>query len=348
MKKFLFLLLIASSFNVAVRAQFNADKDPYMVKSLSTESFQKVLAETSGGNISVSGVSASEARIEVYIRGNNGITGSISKDEIEKRLNERYKLDISVADNQLTATAKQKSNFSDWKKGLSISFRVYVPEKISTKLSTSGGNISLNNLSGAQDFATSGGSLHIENVSGKIKGRTSGGSISLKNSGDDIDVATSGGSITANNCTGNVRLSTSGGSLALNDLKGKIDAQTSGGSVEGENIDGDLSAHTSGGNVRLSKLSCSLDASTSGGNISVEIEQLSRFVKLSNSGGNIALQIPKDKGVDLDLHGDKIKIDPLSNFSGSKDDDSVNGKMNGGGTLISVHAGSGRISLALK
>jgi hypothetical protein len=47
---------------------------------------------------------------------------------------------------------------------LSISFKVFVPKNTSTDLSTSGGSISLTNLTGEQKFSTSGGSLNIDNV----------------------------------------------------------------------------------------------------------------------------------------------------------------------------------------
>ncbi|MGC4035890.1 MAG: hypothetical protein QM764_08005 [Chitinophagaceae bacterium] len=345
-KQILFLLLTASGF--LANAQFNADKDPFIVKSLSGESFKKVVAETSGGSINVSGVSAGEAKIEVYVRPNNNKLDKMTKEEIQKRLDEDYSLEVAVANNELTAIAKQKHDFKnwDWKRSLSISFKIFVPTEIATKLRTSGGSISLMNLNGDQDFATSGGSLHVEKLSGKINGNTSGGSIHVIDSKDEIDLRTSGGSIEAKNCSGHMELHTSGGSLHLSDLNGNIKATTSGGSVEGDRIDGDLYAHTSGGSVHLNDLSCSVEASTSGGGIDVEIVKLGKFVRIDNSGGGISLTLPKDKGVDLDLRGNRIKVDPLNNFSGSKDDDSMTGTLNGGGVPVRVRGG--RITLSMK
>ena len=318
-----------------------------MTKSLSNESVISTEVQTSGGSISVTGVnSAAETKVEVYINGNNG-KNEISKEEIQKRL-EQYDLTVSVSNNKLTAIAKPKERNMDWKKGLSISFKSYVLTNISTDLATSGGSISLTNLNGDQKFTTSGGSLHIDNVGGKMDGRTSGGSIDLKNSRDDIDLTTSGGSIKANNCNGKLRLTTSGGSLNLEGLKGDIKATTSGGSVNGKNIGGELVTHTSGGSIHLYELACSVEASTSGGGIDVEIKELGKYVKLSNSGGGIDLQLPKGKGVDLDLSGNRIKTDQLGNFDGKIEDDSLQGKLNGGGVSVKVRSSSGRISLAFK
>lgn len=341
-KLFLLNLVFAISFSLVAQ-----DKTPYMTKSLSSESVKSTEVQTSGGSISVTGVnSAAETKVEVYIYGNNG-KNEISKEEIQKRL-EQYDLNVSVSNNRLTAIAKPKERNMDWKKGLSISFKIYVLKNVSTDLSTSGGSISLTNLNGDQKFTTSGGSLHIDNVGGNVDGRTSGGSIDLQNSRDDIELTTSGGSIKASNCNGKLRLTTSGGSLNLNDLKGDIKASTSGGSVNGKNIGGELVTHTSGGSIHLSELACSVEATTSGGGIDVEIKELGKYVKLSNSGGHIDLQLPKGKGVDLDLSGNKIKTDQLGNFDGKIEDDSLQGKLNGGGVPVRVRSSSGRINLAFK
>jgi len=344
MKKIFFLTLI-TALSISVIAQ---NKEPYMTKSLSKESVKSTEVQTSGGSISVTGVNAvAETKVEVYISSNMGRENTLSKEEIEKRL-QKYDLTVSVSNNKLTAIAKPKERNMDWDKGLSISFKVFVLKNVSTDLSTSGGSISLTNLTGDQKFSTSGGSLNIDNVGGKIDGRTSGGGIHLENSRDDIDLSTSGGSIEASNCNGKLRLSTSGGSLNLKDLKGDIRATTSGGSVNGRNISGELITHTSGGGIHLYDLACSLEASNSGGSIDIEIKELGKYVKISNSGGGIDLQLPKNKGVDLDLSGGRIKTDQLGNFDGSIDDDSLQGKLNGGGVPVRVRSSSGRINLAFK
>ena len=344
MKKLFFLTLI-TALSISIIAQ---NKEPYMTKSLSSESVKSTEVQTSGGSISVTGVSSTgETKVEVYISSNMGRENTLSKEEIEKRL-QKYDLNISVSNNKLTAIAKPKERNMNWDKGLSISFKVFVLKNISTDLSTSGGSISLANLTGDQKFSTSGGSLHIDNVGGNIDGRTSGGSIEVENSRDDIELTTSGGSIKANNCNGKLRLTTSGGSLDLKDLKGDIKASTSGGSVNGRNISGELVTHTSGGSIHLYDLACSLEASNSGGGIDIEIKELGKYVKVSNSGGHIDLQLPKNKGVDLDLSGGRIKTDQLGNFDGNIDDNSLQGKLNGGGVPVRVRSSSGRISLAFK
>lgn len=337
----LFALVLQGVFAMA-----QDNKTPYLTKSLANDGIKKAYVSTSGGSITVSGASGQEPRIEVYITGNNGFTPS--NDEIKKRLDADYTLEIDVTGGELHALAKRKHDNGDWdwRRQLNIAFKVYVPQNTTTNLETSGGSIHLDNLNGEEKFETSGGSLHIDRLTGSIHGRTSGGSISVSDSKDDIDLETSGGSVHANNCSGTIRLETSGGSLNLDDLDGKVNAETSGGSVHGHNIKGDLRTGTSGGSIDLSGLACSLDTYTSGGSIHVQMDQVSKFVKIDASGGHVDLQLPSKQGYDLDLHAEKVTADLGGNFSGTKEKDNIEGKLNGGGASVKVD-GSNRVNLTL-
>jgi hypothetical protein len=341
MKRIFSLLFSICLITSIVHAQ---DREPYLSKSLSNETINTVFARTSGGNIAVSGVSAGEARIEVYIT-SNGKT--ISKEEISKRLKEDYTMTIEVSANKLTATAEPEHSFNNWKQSLNISYKIYVPSNVSTDLNTSGGGIDLKNLNGTHNFGTSGGGLTLSKITGKVRGKTSGGGIEVRDCKDNITLSTSGGGIQAANCSGTIRLNTSGGHIELNELEGDIEAETSGGPIRGESIRGSLMAHTSGGQIKLHNLACAIDASTSGGSIDAEIVEVAGPVTVKNSGGNINLKMPSNKGLDLRLRGENISTVDLKNFSGDQDDNSINGKVNGGGIAVNVST-SGHLTFALK
>ena len=136
-----------------------------------------VIVNTSGGSILVSGAGAQQPHIDVYVVGNNN--QELSKEEIKKRLEEDYVLDIDIHDGELHATAKSRRNNMNWRKSLSIGFKIYVNNQSSTNLNTSGGNIHIDNLTGTQNFETSGGSITVDKVLGAVKGETSGGSINV-------------------------------------------------------------------------------------------------------------------------------------------------------------------------
>ncbi|HEY9002592.1 MAG TPA: DUF4097 family beta strand repeat-containing protein [Mucilaginibacter sp.] len=341
MKTRIILLFLACQSIVALAQD---KKTPYLTKPLSGDAIKHVFVTTSGGSITVSGSPEEKPRIEVYVTANNGFTPS--SEEIKKRLDEDYDLNISVNGDELRASAKNKHERDwDWRRSLNIAFKVYVSKNVSTNLETSGGSIHLDNLNGEEKFGTSGGSLHIDRLTGNIHGRTSGGSITVSNSGEKIDLETSGGSVHADNCKGDIRLETSGGSLHLDNLDGKIDATTSGGSIQASNIKGDLHTGTSGGSVNLNGLACTLDTYTSGGSINAEITQLGKFVKIDASSGHVNLRLPK-KGMNLNVHGNRVTADFDGNFDGTKDKDRIEGKLNGGGVPIDVNGG-GHVTLTM-
>lgn len=326
----------------------NGNKTPYETKSLANDAIKSVYVETSGGSISVSGAAPGEtARVEIYVNGNNN--QEYSKEEIKKRLDQDYKLEVSVSNHEIHALAKRKHEGGfNWNgnRQLSISFKIYVPKQVTTRLNTSGGSISLDNLSGEENFSTSGGSLHINSLTGIIKGETSGGNIEVLNSKDNINLETSGGSIRASNCEGKIKLETSGGSLHLEALKGSINANTSGGSVLANNIEGELTTGTSGGSVNLTKLACSLNASTSGGSMNVELLHIGKYVKLDVNGGHIDLKLPLKQGMNLSFSAEKINNPTIiSGFSGEWDKTHVKGSVNGGGVPVNVDA-SGHLEVS--
>jgi len=276
MNKYIIAPLIAGAafFSFSCVAQDSGKEFLYLSKPLAAEAITAVEAETSGGGIEVSGGYNQDARLEVYATP-NGILRTFSKVNIEERLREEYDFSITVTDHKLTVIARPKGGSVNWTNRLNISYKIFVPEQVSTKVNTSGGGIHLSNLSGRQDFHTSGGSIH----------------------GDDIA--------------------------------------------------GELFARTSGGNVSLRQISGNLEASTSGGHISAEIIDPGKFITLNISGGHIDLEIPKGKGFDLKLNG-KIKTEGLNSFSGTTEEESMRGSVNGGGTTVNVDAGGGRILLSFR
>lgn len=337
------LLLLSQAFTALAQ---DADQQPYLNKSFANASIKNVNVKTSGGSITIMGGSAADAHVEVYVNPNNNNGETVSKEELTKRMQD-YTLDVSMSGSELEVSAKPKSNFNlNWKRPLSISFKIYVPKTASSNSNTSGGSIHLSNLSGDENFTTSGGSLTVTELSGNVKGRTSGGSIHVSNSQNNIDLRTSGGSITAENCKGNIELTTSGGSLNLNNLNGTIHAQTSGGSIHGDHISGELITGTSGGSVNLMDLACSLETSTSAGSINVQMKELGKYVKINGSVGHVDLQLPGGKGLDLNLHGSRVNASLNGSFNGEKEKNRVVGKLNGGGVPVSVSTSIGGINVA--
>jgi hypothetical protein len=344
MKKVLFLL----AFGLPVMSLYaQRDRQPFLQKSFARGAVKALESETSGGNISVLGSTSGDARVEVYVQGNNGRT-DLSREEIQRRLDEQYDLTVDLQGNKLVAVAKGKKN-SNWNNhGLSVSFIIYTPGEVSSHVRTSGGNLALKNLTGNEDFRTSGGNIDADHLAGTIVGRTSGGNVTISDSRNDIDLETSGGNMEARNCEGKIQLETSGGNVGLRGVKGTIRATTSGGQVEGGQINGELYAHTSGGNIELGEVSASLDASTSGGNIHVNFLSTGKYVSLSNSSGDISVQLPANQGMDLRISAERVHVTAMNNFRGDQDEKHIRGTVNGGGIPVKVDGNGGSVHVSFK
>jgi hypothetical protein len=343
------VLMAACGMQVFAAAAQDINETPYLVKTFTRDQVKQLKSETSGGNIHVYGQSTGDAKVEVYVRSNDG-GRYLSHDEAQKRLDGSVDLTVAMNGGTLETVAKHKDGRDDdnWRHSVSVSFVIYVPEAISSDLETSGGNIHLSDLTGTEKFTTSGGNLHLQGLSGKITGETSGGNVTITDSKNDIDLRTSGGNMHATNCEGTITMETSGGNMHLQNVKGMIHATTSGGHVEGDGVDGELRTSTSGGNIRLDNLTCSLNASTSGGSIDVTIKKLGKFVELGNSGGNIHLTLPNGQGYNLDISADKIHTDKLNNFSGTVNDHNLEGTLNGGGVPVRITGSSSHVTLSFE
>lgn len=337
-------LLLTSILSFVVLFAFAEDKLPYFSKTFKSSSIKVVDVTTSGGGITVVGGTSSDAKVEVYISGND--RNDLSKSEIEERL-KKYNLTVKMDGSNLVCEAerKDKSGSWDWKKALNISFKVYVPTNVATNLNTSGGGIKMANLNGDLKFRTSGGGLDLKDLRGKVTGSTSGGGIVLVNCDELVKVRTSGGGIKARDCDGNIDVSTSGGGIQLTNLSGNVEAMTSGGGVNVEDFKGDLNTSTSGGSIRLSGMEGNVTASTSGGGINASFARPGKNISLTSSAGNIDIKVPNGKGYDLDLTGNRVRVASTSTFNGTRKEDKVTGQLNGGGTIIKARASSGSVSL---
>lgn len=338
-------LLVAPACSPATSDGYATTRDETPYKTQTFKGVNALRSQTSGGGLTVEGGNGTDTRVEMYVQPNNwNGKRDLSKEEIEERLAD-YEISIRQEGSTLVATARAKrDNNWSWNnnKGLSISFKFYTPRAMTTNISTSGGGIRLSGLTGKQRFKTSGGGLDLTDLKGDIEGNTSGGGIKMSNCHDRIDVETSGGSIDASDSDGTINMSTSGGSIRLAGLNGMIKASTSGGSIGGERIDGELITSTSGGSIRIRNMAGSIDAETSAGSVEVEMSRVDKFVRLETSAGSVRVRMPMNKGMDLDLDGNRVNV-PLTNFSGSAEKDRIVGKMNGGGIPVKLTATAGSV-----
>ena len=206
-------------------------------KTISTESGKELITSLVAGGIEISTWDKNEVNVKVY-----------GNDEAEEKI-------IFTAE-QTSTGVKVEGKQKDQKKfrNLTIRVEIVVPKSYDLKLYSSGGNLSVKDITGKIETNTSGGNIKIDNTAGNLEAYTAGGNVSISISSGDIKVSTSGGKITVDDFNGNVDVSTAGGDIVLEGKNGKIDASTAGGSIKldytGKNMGIDMS--TLGGNITAS------------------------------------------------------------------------------------------------
>ena len=206
-------------------------------KTISTASGKELITSLVAGGIEISTWDKNEVNVKVY-----------GNDEAEEKI--IFSAEETSTGVKVEGKQKDSKNF----KNLTIRVEIVVPKNYDLKLYSSGGNLTVKDITGKIETNTSGGNIKIDNTTGNLEAYTAGGNVAISISSGDIKVSTSGGKISVDDFNGNVDVSTAGGDIVLDGKNGKIDASTAGGSIkldyEGKNLGVDMS--TLGGNINAS------------------------------------------------------------------------------------------------
>jgi DUF4097 and DUF4098 domain-containing protein YvlB len=147
---------------------------------------------------------------------------------------------------------------------------------------------------------------------------------------------------------GNVDLRTEDGAIRLDNLKGAMALNTGDGSIEASGLDGGLRAHTSDGHIRADGRFDTLDISTGDGRVEATAMAGSKAQStwnLRTSDGSVELALPSDFAADLDLRTSDghVSVDFPVTVQGHISENSIYGKVNGGGNLVTVRTADGSI-----
>jgi DUF4097 and DUF4098 domain-containing protein YvlB len=149
---------------------------------------------------------------------------------------------------------------------------------------------------------------------------------------------------------GKVNLRTGDGKIELTGLKGEMDLHTGDGSEILDAVDGKLHASTGDGHIRASGRFDELDLKTGDGHVDVSAfggSSLGSAWRLETGDGSVNLAVPGELSADVDLHTSDghIDLDMPVTTTGKLRENEVHGKLNGGGTLLTIRTGDGSIHL---
>lgn len=238
---------------------------------------------------------------------------------------------LSQDGNTVSISSKGKTRNVRWWFGsqrTEAKYTITVPSQFNAQIKTSGGGVSISDLSGEVKAGSSGGGFRFTRLHGNLDGQTSGGSIRVSD------------------CEGSLKVNTSGGGIELSGGSGSLDGSTSGGSVSVRDFQGPTRVETSGGGISLENVTGRVDGSTSGGSISARLAAASaEEVHLETSGGGVTVLVPQSWAFNLDAatSGGGVSSELPVSVVGKSEHNSLKGAVNGGGKSMFLRTSGGSI-----
>lgn len=149
---------------------------------------------------------------------------------------------------------------------------------------------------------------------------------------------------------GRVNLRTGDGKIDVAELKGDMDLHTGDGSINLDGVDGKLHATTGDGHIQANGRFDELELKTGDGHVDVRARNGSSLRagwRLETGDGSVSLEVPGDLAADVDLHTSDghIDLDLPVQAEGRIRQNEIHGKLNGGGSLLTIRTGDGSIHL---
>jgi DUF4097 and DUF4098 domain-containing protein YvlB len=169
-----------------------------------------------------------------------------------------------------------------------------------------------------------------------------------------LEARTSDGNVTLAGLQGNLGLTTGDGNVTLDHVSGSLRIESGDGQVKITNADGAIDARTSDGNVSVDGLFHALALHISDGTLDVSLREGTKLAGAStiqSSDGSVTIRVPQNFTADLDVHTSDGHVDcslPLTMDhyqSGGEQSHQLRGKLNGGGTPLTIHTSNGNVRI---
>jgi len=178
--------------------------------------------------------------------------------------------------------------------------------------------------------------------------------VSVETPGElDLEARTSDGSLKVYGVNGFIALHTSDGSVEVSDVSGAVRLVASDGSIRIHNVSGTLESRSSDGRVTIDGKLSGVQVHTSDGSLDLTLaegSQLTTSSRVEASDGRVTIRLPKSLAADLDIHTGDGHIDcqlPLTmNGYNSGGGHNIRGRLNSGGTPLTIHTSDGNVSIA--
>jgi hypothetical protein len=169
-----------------------------------------------------------------------------------------------------------------------------------------------------------------------LQAKTSDGTVGLSGLHGEIGLTTGDGDVTLDHVSGDLRVKSGDGHVKITDAAGRLDA------------------HTSDGNLTVDGLFDAVTLHTSDGTLDVNLREGTKLTEAStiqSSDGSVTLRVPQSFAADLNVHTSDGHVDcalPLTMdhyHSAGGDGHELHGRLNGGGTPLTIHTSDGNVKI---
>lgn len=306
---------------------------PWMAYAVEEGSFDRTISvsgpvqlevRTGSGSIEVTAGPAGTVEVHGSIRARSGFFAPTGAAEKVRRIEENPP--IEQQGNAILVGGGAIEN-EDLYGGVSISYRIVVPDDTALIAKSGSGKQTLGDLKGPVEATSGSGSLTIGTIGADVQARAGSGSIRIDGVGGNLQAKTGSGSIDARTVRGAIIASAG---------SGRIDVEQTG--------EGDVSINSGSGGVRVRGVRGGLSVSTSSGSIRAQGEILRNWTLEASSGG-IEVELPADASFELDASTGSGSIDSERSVavSGRISKRSLRGAVGSGGPRLEIETSSGSI-----
>jgi hypothetical protein len=168
-----------------------------------------------------------------------------------------------------------------------------------------------------------------------------------------LDARTADGNVNLSGLQGDLSLATGDGNLTLDRVSGNLRIRSGDGRVKITNADGAIDAHTSDGNLTVDGLFHALALHTSDGTLDLSLREGTKLAApstIQSSDGSVTIRVPQNFAADLNVHTSDGHVDcalPLTmdHYQSGGEGHQLRGKLNGGGTPLTVHTSDGNVKI---
>jgi hypothetical protein len=168
-----------------------------------------------------------------------------------------------------------------------------------------------------------------------------------------LEARTADGNVNLSSLQGDLNLTTGDGNLTLDRVSGNLRIRSGDGRVKITNADGAIDAHTSDGNLSVDGLFHALALHTSDGTLDLSLRDGSKLAgpsTIQSSDGSVTIRVPQNFAADLNVHTSDGHVDcalPLTmdHYQSGGEGHQLRGKLNGGGTPLTVHTSDGNVKI---